>query len=230
MKYKVNYEIELKKNPYTGFYIAFEGIDGAGKTVQVQKLENYLISERRSITVTSEPRREGPVGDLIHQILRGKVKIPSTALQYLYTADRIINHKTVIDPALENGQIVISHRSLWSNLPYGMLDKKMTDFESNEGRIIDVAHGLMSLYHQFIIPDVTFYLRVTAETAMKRLGHMHKEHELYEKKDKLERIAKGYEWQVKKFASEFVVVDGEENVDEVFGEVLGYLKKHTKLF
>jgi signal recognition particle GTPase len=38
MKYNINFDIELKKNPYRGTYIALEGIDGSGKTTQVEKL------------------------------------------------------------------------------------------------------------------------------------------------------------------------------------------------
>src|SRR4051794_14640842 len=115
MKYKVDFEIELRKNPYSGLYIAFEGIDGAGKTVQVEHLEKLLIEKRHSVAVTAEPRRDGPVGTLIHEILQGRVKVPSASLQYLYTAERVINHATMVEPNLKNGMIVLSHRSLWSN-------------------------------------------------------------------------------------------------------------------
>lgn len=219
IKHHIEFDLEFRRNPHKGLYIAFEGIDGAGKTVQVKLLEEYLKSKGREVVTTAEPRREGPVGALIHKILQGKVKVPSVSLQFLYTAERVINHSHVVEPALEARKIVLSHRCLWSNLPYGMLDKHMADYGSNDSKVIDVAHGLMSLYHQFIVPDITFYLRVPAEIAAKRLEEMHTGHELYEKKDKMEKVARGYEWQVKQFPEEFVIIDGDKSEEEVARQV-----------
>jgi len=224
VKYKVEYEIELRRNPHKGLYIALEGIDGAGKTTQIGLLENYLRNHHKRFVETAEPRKAGsPVGELIHEILKGKIKIPPLANQFLFTADRVINHLEVIEPALKRGDVVLSHRCLWSNLPYGMLDKEETDYDSADARIINAAHGLLSLYHQFIIPDIAFYLRISPETAMERIAHMHREHEIYEKREKLEKIAKGYEWEVKRFPDEFVVIDGEKSEEKVFDQI----KKHV---
>lgn len=227
MKIQINAELELKKNPYEGLYIAFEGIDGAGKTTQLENLVQYLERKGKAFIVTSEPRKAGSeVGILIHKILRGEVVLPPSSLQYLYTAERIANHEEVIDPSLEKGKIVLSHRSVWSNLPYGMMDKGILDFESNDARIIDVAQGLLSLYHQFIIPDVTFYLRISADTAMARLSSRHiEDHEMYEKKEKLEKIARGYEWQVNKYGELFTAIDGEKNEDQVFEQIRKVIDK-----
>ncbi len=227
--YHLDLDIELKRNPYPGLYIAFEGIDGAGKTTQVEHLTQYLEKKHRELVVTSEPRKEGSdIGILIHKILRSEVRLLSAALQYLYTAERIANHSEIIDPALEKGKVVISHRSLWSNLPYGMLDWGAVDFESNDARAIDMAHGLLSLYHQFMVPDITFYLRVSAKTAMERLGTRPQQNEIYEKLAKLEKISKGYEWQVKHYPTEFVVVDGEKNEDEVSEHIKAVVDKNIK--
>ncbi len=231
MKIKVDAEIELRENPYKGRYIAFEGIDGAGKTTQLEKLVDYLKEQGKDFVVTSEPRKTGSeVGMLIHRILRGEVVMPSASLQYLYTSERIANHEEVIDPSLEKGMTVLSHRSVWSNLPYGMLDQGVSNFDSNNARIIDLAQGLLSLYHRFIIPDITFYLRVSAKTAIGRVNARYiKDHEIYEKVDKLERIAKGYEWQVSKYSELFTVIDGERDEKEVFQDVLKEIGKKFDL-
>jgi len=227
MKYHIEFDIELRKNPYKGAYIAFEGVDGCGKTTQVEILKEYLKKKGKSVVVTSEPRKEGSaVGRLIREILQSKIKVPSASLQYLYTAERIINHKDVVEPALRSGKIVLSHRSLWSNVPYGLLDRGVTNYDSPDTKLINVTQGLMSLYHQFIIPDITFYLSVSANIAMKRLRSMNKVIDMYEKKEKLERIAKGYEWQAKQFPKEFVVIDGEKSTEEVTQEIVSRIKNH----
>lgn len=225
MKYHVEFDIELKKNPYKGLYIAVEGIDGSGKTTQIEYLKDYLKSKKKNVVITSEPRKKGsPVGELIHKVLQGKIKIPSSSLQYLYTADRIINHRLIVEPALKAGKIVLSHRCLWSNLPYGMLDKGILDYDSNDARVIDAAHGLLSLYHQFIIPDKTIYLRVSIDTALKRLSKMRKVKEIYEKGEKLKKIWQGYEWEIKKFPKEFVVIDGEKSEKQITDEIVNKIK------
>lgn len=228
LEYEVKFRQTLKRNPHKGLYVAFEGIDGAGKSVQMDRLEAYLLEKGKNPMIAYQPRREGPVGSLINQILQGNVKVPFSSLQYLFTADRIIDHMDRIEPALKSGKIVISHRCMWSNLPYGMIDFGIDDFDSDEGRVIDVAHGLMSLYHQFVIPDLTFYLKVSAETAVKRLQEKSQHLELYEKKNKLEKVAKGYEWQIKKFPGEFVVIDGERTPEEVHQEVIKYVEEALK--
>lgn len=225
MKHHVEFDLNLRRNPYKGLYIAIEGIDGSGKTTQIEKLEAYFKSKKKSVVVTYEPRKKGsPVGELIRKVLEGKIKIPSSSLQYLYTADRIINHNSIVHPALKKGKIVLSHRCLWSNLPYGMLDKGIADYRSNDARVIDVAHGLLSLYHQFIVPDVAFYLRVSIDTALKRLSKMKKVKEIYEKGEKLKKIAAGYEWEVKKFPKEFFVIDGEKSEEKITEEILNKIK------
>ncbi|MBI2621810.1 MAG: dTMP kinase [Candidatus Levybacteria bacterium] len=228
MKYHVEFDLTLRRNPYKGVYIAFEGVDGSGKTTQAEILGKYLEERGIEVVTTSEPRRDRPVGILIHQILQGIVKVPSVSLQYLYTADRIINHNKVVEPALSAGKFVISHRCLWSNLPYGMLDKREVNYDSDDAKTINVAHGLMSLYNQFIIPDITFYLRVSAETAMKRLKKIKEIKELYEKYGKIEKVIRGYEWQLKQFPDEFVVIDAEKSEGEVAGKIRSFIDKKIK--
>ena len=75
MKYHVSFDIEFRKNPYKGIYIAFEGIDGAGKTTQADILKKYFIKKGRSVILTKEPTQEPPIGSIVHYFLKGKIKI-----------------------------------------------------------------------------------------------------------------------------------------------------------
>src|SRR5581483_8627154 len=230
MKYHVDFDIDLRKNPYKGLYLAFEGIDGSGKTTQVENFEKYLKKKAGKVIVTSEPRRTGSiVGKLIHEILQSKVSVPSQSLQYLYTADRIINHYELVEPALKAGKIVLSHRCLWSNVPYGLLDRGVTNYDSPDVQLINVTQGLMSLYHQFIVPEVKFYLKIMIEKTKKGLKKKDKKKKvLYEKKEKLAKIKKGYEWQIKQFPDKFIVIDGEKSEEEVFEDIKTHMEKLLK--
>lgn len=224
MKYHIDFDIALKRNAYGGLYIALEGIDGSGKTTQVEKLAEYFEKQGKEVIKTREPRNDGLVGSLVRKILSEQIKVPSVALQYLFSADRAIHHEEIVIPALKVGKVVISDRCFWSAIPYGIMDtimdKKNGKYDFHTGEIILVAQSILSLYHQFTTPDKTFYLDVSIDTGMKRLTQEGKTTEIYEKKDKLEKILSGYKWLVEKFAAEIIVVNAEQGVEKVTEEIL----------
>ena len=228
MKYHVEFDIDFKRNPYKGFYVAIEGIDGAGKTVQVAALQRYFEKKGKVVVVTSEPRSDSLVGKIIRQVLQSKIKIPPPAFQYLYSADRVMNQEEVVKPSLEKGAVVLSHRSFWSVIPYGVMDKGLSQYDEKNAQLLAVTQGFLSMYHQFIKPDIIFYLDISVDVAMSRLSNMDKEKEMYEKKDKLTQILRGYQWQLQEFENEFVVVDGERNQDEVTMEIITKIENFTR--
>src|SRR6266700_3480826 len=123
MKYHIAFDIDFKRNSTDGLYIALEGIDGSGKTTQVERLVDYFEKQGREVIHTREPRKgEGLIGKLIQDILHGKTKISPLAFQYLFSADRQMQHQEVILPALTEGKVVITDRCFWSAIPYGILD------------------------------------------------------------------------------------------------------------
>lgn len=227
MKYHVDFDITLQKNTYGGTYIAIEGIDGSGKTTLVEKLAQHFKKQGKEVVKTREPREDGLVGSLIRKILSEQIKVPSVALQYLFSADRAIHHEEIVIPALKAGKVVITDRCFWSAIPYGILDrimdKKDGTYDIASGEIILVAQSILSLYHQFTVPDKTFYLDVSTETGMQRLSKDGKTTEIYEKKDKLEKILSGYKWLVKEFPEEIICINAEQPVEKVEKDILSHL-------
>lgn len=220
MQYKIQLEHDLRRNPYPGSYYAFEGIDGCGKSTQVEIIKKHLESLGKEVVVTSEPMAEGKVQQVIRDALFSKIKIPSRAYQNLYSADRGINHQTIVEPALKAGKTVLTHRSLWSNEPYGVLDLgEEYDYTKMAASLL-ISQGTFSDYHQFLAPDKTFYLRVSADHAITRLQGMEKEKDIYENKQKLAKIVTGYDRLVKAFPNEFIVVDGEQGEEKVTQDIL----------
>ncbi|MBI4097494.1 MAG: dTMP kinase, partial [Candidatus Levybacteria bacterium] len=193
MKYHIEFDLELKRNPYKGLYIALEGTEACGKTTQVEKLKEYFSSIGREVITTREPRKEGIVGDLVHQILLGKKDFPAKALQYLFTTDRVLNHEEVVLPALKTGKVVISDRVFWSGIVYGILDRMGEDYDTNAEDYLLIAHSILSFYHQFIAPDYTFYLKIPLDISLKRLANERKQSkEIYEDKEKIRKVIEGY--------------------------------------
>lgn len=228
MKYHISFDIDFKKNPYIGGYIAFEGVDGSGKSTQVELVRLALEKSGKKTITTSEPRSDSEIGKLIHDVLQGKVKTPPEALQYLYTADRVVNHKETVEPSLRKGLTVISHRSFWSVVPYGVMDVGKARYDKDQAQVLHVAQGLLSMYHQFVVPDITFYLRVPVAAAIERLAKMDKVKEMYEKKEKLQQIAKGYEWQLGQFPQMFYVIDGGQDEEKVTADILKRIQNFKK--
>ena len=70
MKYHIEFDINFKRNEFPGKYIAIEGIDGSGKSTQIEKLFEYFKSQGKEVIKTREPRKdEGLIGELIQKIL-----------------------------------------------------------------------------------------------------------------------------------------------------------------
>lgn len=220
MEYHVRFDIELKKNPYKGTYIAIEGIDGSGKTTQVEKVADYFRSKGKTVVQTREPRKEGIIGDIVQKILVRKIKMPSVALQYLFTTDRVLHHEEVIIPALKAGKIVISDRCFWSAVVYGILDRTGGKYDSQDTNFMLSAHSILSMYHQFVVPDYTFYLKVSLKTALARIRKKDDVKEIYEDKEKLKKVIDGYNWLSTKFAKEIITIDGGQSVEEVTRRML----------
>jgi dTMP kinase len=224
MKYQIAYELEFRKNPYPGRYISLEGIDGCGKTTQVKKLKEHFEAQGKEVVVTSEPRLDLFGGDDIYTVFQSKKKISGIALQYLLTANRVINHDEIVYPALEAGKVVITDRCFWSAVPYGLMDRGV-DFNKQDADLMLVTQGLLSQYHQFIVPDSIFYLDVSIETAMERLlTRKNRANDIYEKKEKLEKVISGYRWLTTQYAEHFVVLHGDQSIDQVTKELIRSLE------
>lgn len=226
MKYHVELDIELKKNPYKGLYIALEGIDGSGKTTQVEELARYFESIGKKVVRTREPRKEGLIGDIVQKVLTGKIKMSSVALQYLFSTDRVLHHEEVVIPALKQGKIVISDRCFWSAVVYGILDRTGGKYDYNSADFMLIAHSILSMYHQFMVPDYSFYLKIGLPTSISRISGKDDVKEIYEDREKLKKVIGGYEWLAKKFKNEITVVDGEGRVDEVTENIIVEISKH----
>lgn len=228
MKYPVNFEIELKKNTYGGLYIALEGIDGSGKSTQVEKLADYFRSKGREVVTTREPRKTGLIGDVVHKILLGKEKLPTVAIQYLFSADRSANHQELVVPALKKGKVVISDRCFWSAIVYGILDRTGGNYDKSDADLILISQSVLSMYHQFTVPDYSLYLKISVKESIRRLNAKKEQKEIYEKEELIKKVHVGYDYLKDRFKDEIIVVDGEKSEEEVTEEIIKEINKHTK--
>lgn len=228
MKYHIEFDLDFKRNPYNGLYIVFEGVNASGKSTQLEYIKNHFQKLGKKVIVTSEPNDELVIGKLIREILHKKIDVPMSSLQYLYTADRIVNHEKIVIPALKEGNVVLSSRSFWSAIVYGILDKG-ADYTSADKDLLLVAQGILSMYHQFIAADITFYLDVSIETVMTRIQQMDKSRDIYEKKEKLLQLIQGYKWLTHQFPKEFKIINGEQSIEDINAHVIQIISDTAKI-
>ncbi|MBI2621809.1 MAG: dTMP kinase [Candidatus Levybacteria bacterium] len=226
--YHVEFDLDFRRNTYKGLYIALEGIDGAGKTVQSERLLSYFQEKGADAMIINEPRRTGLIGRVINEFLQGRVKIPAASLQYLITADRIAELDELILPSLQKGGTLISHRCFWSAVPYGILDQTDGKVNYEKGNTIIVAQSILSMYFQVLVPDITFYLDIPPKVGLDRLSKMGGALEYYEKLDKLKKVARGYDWMIKKFPEEFTRIDGDREPEKITGDLIKIIENYKR--
>jgi dTMP kinase len=108
-------ELDLSK----GRLISFEGLDGAGKTTQIELMEQWLQAQDISYVRTREPGGT-PLGVEIRQLLLNRPELAIVPLTeaYLFQADRAQHFEKVILPALEAGKVVITDRYIDASTAY----------------------------------------------------------------------------------------------------------------
>ncbi|MFD6112000.1 dTMP kinase [Streptomyces yangpuensis] len=144
----------------TGFFIALEGGDGAGKSTQVKALAEWIRGKGHEVVVTREPGAT-PVGKRLRSILLdiSSAGLSNRAEALLYAADRAEHVDTVVRPALERGAIVISDRYIDSSVAYQGAGRDLSPTEI--ARISRWAtDGL--------VPNLTVLLDVSPEAARER--------------------------------------------------------------
>ncbi|MFF4578252.1 dTMP kinase [Streptomyces sp. NPDC001389] len=144
----------------TGFFIALEGGDGAGKSTQVEALADWIRSKGHEVVVTREPGAT-PVGKRLRSILLdvSSAGLSNRAEALLYAADRAEHVDTVVRPALERGAVVISDRYIDSSVAYQGAGRDLSPTEI--ARISRWAtDGL--------VPNLTVLLDVSPEAARER--------------------------------------------------------------
>ena len=149
-----------------GKFIVLEGIDGCGKTTQINELYKWLpksglINKNRTLIKTREPGGSILGREIRNMILNNnKLNSPSILTELLlYSADRAEHISKVILPALQNGNWIISDRFSGSTLAYQGYGREIS---------IDIIKKLENIVCQNIKPDLTIFLEISPEESILR--------------------------------------------------------------
>jgi len=196
---------ELPEINQKSFFIAFEGIDGAGKTTQANLLVKSLSEYEWGSIYLKEPTN-GKWGKKIREIASiGRESITlEDELEY-FINDRAEDVENNIAPALSAGKVVVMDRYYFSNMAY----------QSALGIDIKI---IKEKNRHFPKPDITFFLDLKPSDGLLRIDNRTGGANIgYEKKEFLEKVYKIFKSDHFK---DMVPIDASESIEEIHAEIL----------
>ena len=199
--------------------ITFEGIDGSGKSTQISLLKNKLVEQGHEVKVYREPG-----GTDVSEIIRGillnpEIKIDPVTELLLFSSARSQLVAEKVLPALAKDQIVILDRFYDSTTAYQGYGRQSLPINKIQ-QINDVAtHNL--------IPDLTFYLRLSLKEAAERTKNFEKDRMEQSGDTFFTRVYDGFE-KLSKGDNRFKVIDAERDIKEIHNEILSIVEVSMK--
>ncbi len=198
-----------------GIFISFEGIDGCGKTTQVQMLSSYLKQLNKDIVVIREPGAT-EIGEKIRKLIIDNSMLPITET-LLYAASRAELVKQIIKPALKTQKIIICDRFIDSSIAYQGVARKIG---------IDKILAINSYAIDKIMPDITFYLDIKPEISIRRKKNQ-KSLDRIEKEDLAfhNQVYQGYNQLIQMYPNRIYKLDATQSEDSLHNQICSILNE-----
>ena len=199
----------------TPIFVSFEGIDGAGKSTQVERLKTFLEQRGRTVFVAREPGGT-ELGERVRELLLDGGDVVPWAEACLFAAARAQLVERVLRPALDRGCDLIVDRYLDSSLAYQGIAR---------GLGVPDVYDLNRNAVQDLVPDRTFLLSLPAEDASLRQGA--------QARDRLEReslmfrrnVEDAYRELAEQFPARIVEIDASEGKDAIAAVVREHVRR-----
>ena len=196
-----------------GKFIVFEGIDGAGKTTQINLLANYLREQGRSVYCTAEPT-ETVSGGLLRDALSGATRRTICEMAAMFVFDRInhnVNPVNGIQKMLADGFDVICDRYYYSSLAY-----------QGSGTDPEWVANMNLNCPEIMRPDVCIFLDLTPEQSMARINRNRATQEIYENVEKLTQVRNQFYrvFEDLKDRDNIQIVDAYRSVEEIHQSIV----------
>ncbi|MBP85601.1 MAG: dTMP kinase [Planctomycetaceae bacterium] len=200
----------------TGFFFSFDGIDGVGKTTQMDLLGQWLEAQGHDVVQCRDPGGTS-LGEALREIVLHKTEhsIGAVAELLLYMSSRAQLVEEVIRPAIAAHRTVISDRFLLSNVAY----------QGHAGGVaVDDAWQVGWVATGGLSPCLTFVLDMPVERASSRLT---RELDRMESRgpDFLNRVRKGFLNEARQHPDSFIVIDADRTIDEIQTDIRSAAKR-----
>ncbi len=192
-----------------GLFITFEGIDGCGKTTQLENVRKLLEENGIECVTTREPGAL-KLGSQIREILlHYDGVVADNCEMFLFLADRSQHVETFIKPMLEEGKVVLCDRHTDSTIAYQGYGR---------GGDVEKLTELNKIATNGLVPDLTFLFDVSVETGHERAGKDLDRLELAGK-EFFERTRQGYLTLSKQHPERIKVINAEKSKESVYNDV-----------
>ena len=201
-------------------FIAFEGIDGSGKSTQVKLLAQKLTEAGHKVYITFEPT-DSYIGTIIRQIMKGEIKADNKTIAGLFVADRLnhlLNDTNGIVKKINDGYTVITDRYYFSSYAYHSVHMDM--------EWVIQANAMSA---EILRPDVNIYIDISAEISMKRLHKNRETIELYENLENLRAVREKYLHAFEKLAQEenIFTVNGNRALENIADDIWKHISQYS---
>lgn len=195
------------------FFISFEGIEGAGKSTQITRLKEYLEKNNYRVLVLREPGGT-PFGEKLRSaILNNSTDITPLAEAHLFASSRaqLLTEVTLKELSTPN-TVIIYDRYLDSSLAY-----------QGHARGLGVAEilNIHTIFPLNLVPHITFYLRIDAETSEQRQKMRNAPKDYFESKgmDFYRKLVVGYDLALELFPNRIVKINANKSLEEIETEI-----------
>ncbi len=187
-----------------GLLISLEGLDGVGKTTQIERLHVWLQERVQEVLCLREPGGT-EFGEMLRQLILHGAEVSSGLAEFLvFAAARAELMETVVLPALSRGAVVLMDRFIDSSVAYQAF---------GHGLDPDVVMEINRLVIKGCTPDLTCWLRgepyaLDSGDRMEVRGA-----------DYFRRVEQGYAWLSEQEPERWLVINSRQNPDIIFDTV-----------
>ena len=204
-----------------GKFIVIEGIDGCGKTTQIDEISKWLPTSGLMGKNSKLIKTREPGGSLLGKKLRNLIlennknnKPSSLAELLLYSADRAEHVSKIISPALEKEDWVISDRFSDSTLAYQGYGRNIN---------LEIIKNIESIVCQGEQPDLTIFLEISAEESILRRKNFIPDRIESEGINFLKKVNEGFKLIAKE--KNWKVISATQNINAITNEIKETLLK-----
>jgi len=204
-----------------GLFVSFEGIDGSGKSTQMQRCAQWLSEKGHDVVLTRNPGGTDLGLEIRQLLLHHPGFVSPTAELMLYMADRAQHLDAVVLPALAAGKVVLCDRYGDSSVAY-----------QGYGRGLDIAqiNQLNTVATQGVQPQVTFLYTGPVETLLTRVQRRGQQDRLEQESVAFfERVQNGYQTIAAQNLQRFCCLDATLTEEALFAQLCQYLEPLLKV-